>query len=137
MLHNALLLICFMMAMYGCNQKQDGQETKESKTINTAFSPVKLHDTIGNMYYEYYSNGKLKLNGELKNGNRQGEWSAYYENGKLWSRGEYIDGKREGLSTVYYPNGVLKIEGSYKNNVPVGIWKFYDEKGKLLKESTR
>jgi antitoxin component YwqK of YwqJK toxin-antitoxin module len=48
--------------------------------------------------------------------------------------GEYTLGLRNGASSVYYENGVLRMEGNYFNNKQIGLWKFYDQKGKLIKE---
>ncbi|GIV42517.1 MAG: hypothetical protein KatS3mg034_1827 [Vicingaceae bacterium] len=82
---------------------------------------------------EYYSNGKIKLEGTYKNGKMHGKWKVYYENGMVWSEGEYVDGLREGYSKVYYPSGKLQFEGEYKKGQRTGTWKFYTPDGKVQK----
>ncbi len=115
------------------NTKEENSSTKKTPT-HTTFKPSVLKDTIGGVYHEYYKNGNLKLKGVFKNGERHGDWSYFYENGKLWSWGEYQDGKRNGVGSVYYENGVLKMEGNYLNDKRSGLWKFFDKKGKTIKE---
>ncbi len=51
--------------------------------------------------------------------------------------GEYIDSMyyvKNGPYTRYYEGGTLECSGFYKDEKKDGIWKYYDVKGKLLKE---
>ena len=43
---------------------------------------------------EFYEDGKLKFEGEYKNGKRCGKGKEYESNGKLKFDGEYLNGKR-------------------------------------------
>lgn len=85
-------------------------------------------------YIEYYDNGKIRMQGKLVNGKREGLWKSYYENGALWSTGFYVNGKRQGLGIVLYNNGKKFMEGEYKNDKRFGKWIFYNEKGEVIKE---
>jgi len=58
----------------------------------------------------------------------------FYENGKVKMEGEFKDGKRTGKGLNYYPNGKLRMEGDYKNDKQTGHWKFYNEEGILIEE---
>ncbi len=82
----------------------------------------------------FYEDGKLKMEGEILNDKRDGEWKAYFDNGKLQSEGFFKEDKRTGISKVYYENGKLRYEGAYANDNKIGHWKFYNEQGKLVKE---
>jgi len=64
---------------------------------------------------------------------RDGKWIYYYENGNVWSEGFFKDGKSDGKRTTHYENGKIFYEGYYKDDRRVGVWKFYDEKGTLVK----
>ena len=82
----------------------------------------------------YYENKQMQMDGEYKNGKRNGLWVSWYTNGKKWSEGAYKNGKSEGRRATYFENGKIRYEGSYKNDQRVGKWRFYDETGKLLAE---
>lgn len=61
----------------------------------------------GNILREFYPEGALKSEAEVKEGKRHGRYREYYENGKL------------------------KLRGKYSKNVPKGTWRYYTEEGEL------
>jgi hypothetical protein len=61
----------------------------------------------GNVYREYFEEGALKSECEIKKGKRHGKYREYFESGEL------------------------KIRGKYKKGLPDGTWKFYTEDGKM------
>ncbi len=61
----------------------------------------------GNVLREYYSDGSLQSESEIKNGRRNGRYREFFENGRL------------------------KVRGAYANNSPRGVWKYYTEEGKF------
>lgn len=61
----------------------------------------------GNVLREFYPEGALKSETEVKDGRRHGRYREYYENGKL------------------------KLRGKYGNNIPKGTWKYYTEEGEF------
>lgn len=83
---------------------------------------------------EYYQSGQVKMEGGMKNGKMEGEWTSYFPDGRMQSVGSFKDGKRTGEATVWQENGNLLQEGHYKNGKHCGLWKFYDEQGILVKE---
>lgn len=83
---------------------------------------------------ELYENGVLRMEGAIKNGERDGVWKVFFEDGKLWSEGDFVNGKRTGMAKNYFPNGQLRYEGAFENDKKVGHWKFYSEDGKLIQE---
>ena len=83
---------------------------------------------------EYYDTGQVKMEGGMKEGKMDGEWTAYFPDGRVQSHGFFEDGERTGAAQVFYPNGNRYEEGFYKNGKHCGHWKFYDEQGNLIKE---
>ena len=83
---------------------------------------------------EYYETGQVKMEGGMKNGKMEGEWTAYFPDGRVQSHGFFEDGKRTGAATVYFNNGNLMSEGFYTDGKHSGHWKWYDEQGNLLRE---
>lgn len=67
---------------------------------------------------ELWPNGKLKYKYEMRR-NLDGKWA------------------RNGPSSAFFDHGVLEREGPYKNNIRVGEWKYYDDKGTLLRTEQR
>jgi len=77
--------------------------------------------------------GRLLMEGDLRDGKRQGLWTAYHKNGQVQSRNTYSNGLREGPAVVFRTNGALYYKGQYANDHPVGEWLFHDEIGTLVR----
>lgn len=73
-----------------------------------------------NLRYSYH----LVINELLFSGNILRE---FYPEGTLKSEAEIKEGKRHGRYREYYENGKLKFRGKYANNQPKGTWKYYTE----------
>jgi len=58
----------------------------------------------------------------------------FYPEGKLRSETEIREGERHGRYREYYENGKLKVRGKYSANRPKGTWKYYNEEGKFEKK---
>lgn len=125
-LYAILIFVAFTIA--SCENKT---EEKSAPVTPLAQPGRKL---TGNDFQEFYKNGKLRMEGKLINGKREGVWKSYYEDGNLWSVGMYVNGKRQGTGVVFYSNGKKYMEGDYKDDVRDGKWFFYNEKGDLIKE---
>ncbi len=79
-----------------------------------------------------YDNGKLKFQGFMNNGKREGLWRSFYENGAKWSETTFLEGKKNGKTTTWYENSQMRYDGFYTNDVESGKWTFWDEKGKEI-----
>lgn len=82
----------------------------------------------------YYPDGKLRMQGEYRYGQKNGYWVAYFENGNIWSEGYYKDGVNHGKTITYHENGKKYFEGRYENGRRSGKWRFWNEEGGLEKE---
>lgn len=80
----------------------------------------------------FYSNHQKYMEGEYKNGKRNGKWTSWFENGSKWSEGNYKEGIDNGKHTVYFDNGKKYFEGNYKDGKKTGVWTFWDKDGKLI-----
>ena len=83
---------------------------------------------------DYYPNGALKFEVNLKNGRPEGTGKMYYESGKVWAEKNYKNSNQEGIEKIYFENGQLFKEKNYKNNKQEGIEKIYAGSGKLIRE---
>lgn len=129
----AVFLIA-VMAFSCCGKKLT--EKTESFYQNGKPCKVSYYDRNGVCVKEaeFYDNGQVKMEGGIKNGERDGEWTAYFADGRPQSIGYFKNGLREGAATVYRETGRLYMEGFYKEGKHCGKWKYYDEQGYLLRE---
>jgi hypothetical protein len=85
---------------------------KNTPLLDTAIITIEapleivLSDLGSKKYTENYPDGRLKVEVELKNGQKHGTYKEYY------------------------PNGEIKIKGEYRKDLQDGIWRYYDEAGK-------
>jgi antitoxin component YwqK of YwqJK toxin-antitoxin module len=94
---------------------------------------IKNGDSILMKSIEYHPNHKIFIEGDFKNGKREGTWKSWYENGNLWSISTFREGMQVGETSTYHENGNLRYSGTYNNESKrTGTWKFYDENNNLL-----
>ena len=128
------LILTSMLLLASCS----GQLTEkvEVKYPNGQAQVVRYYDRQDRCVKEteYYASGQVKMEGGMKNGKMEGEWTSYFPDGRVQSHGFFKDGKRTGAAEVYYSNGNKYQEGYYKEGTHVGKWKFYDEQGTFLRE---
>jgi antitoxin component YwqK of YwqJK toxin-antitoxin module len=132
-----LFLSSILLLLFSCGDKiiekiDETYPNNQPKT--TSFYKVVDEKEVKVREKEFYENGKVKMEGEFKDGKRTGIWKAYFEDGTLWSEGEFVNGERNGYGLNYFPNGKLRMEGDYKNDKQTGHWKFYNEDGILIEE---
>lgn len=73
--------------------------------------------------------------GAYKNGMKTGIWFEYYSNGKIKSQIEYENGIPFGKCKIFWENGILKMEFliGTETNIPIII---YEENGTFLSKQT-
>jgi antitoxin component YwqK of YwqJK toxin-antitoxin module len=84
---------------------------------------------------KYYTNGKLELTFENRNGVANGQVVLYGSDssGKIWSIRSYQDGKKNGVSKTFYQSGRLyKIE-TFRNDLLVDHVFYFKENGDTMK----
>ncbi len=66
--------------------------------------------------YTYHSNGKVKLELNLKNGKLHGKVFGYYNNGKIYSKENYFYGTLHGALTIYDRRGRVYMFSVFKTD---------------------
>lgn len=137
---NLYFIFCFSF-LVSCDssepvENEKNTETTESKSVEI---PVDKDDLIvidGDVYTEYYPDGKnIKFKGtQDDNKKRHGKWVYYSPEGMELSMTVYEHGEKHGHSIVKYPNGAIYYHGEYDHDKKTGIWKTYDENGILKSE---
>jgi hypothetical protein len=128
--HLAFALFGASLLAAGCGEaaKPTAAEASQDSTVAaTATLPKDGHARITDPA------GRVRLAGDMKNGQREGVWTSYDAQGRVKSRNEYRQGRLNGITTVYRPNGALYYTGQYRQDKETGTWKFYDDAGNLYR----
>jgi antitoxin component YwqK of YwqJK toxin-antitoxin module len=122
------LCFIFVLSASFCKNNSTPLEDKKSTSVIDTVTPVK-----DGPYTEYYKNGKLKAEGEIENGLREGTWISYSSEGNIMSKCDYTKGVKNGNIEVFHPNGKTLYKGKFENNKEAGVWEFYSIDGKKQK----
>jgi hypothetical protein len=135
------VLICSVLVV-ACKQNTNSTDggVPPQPANNTMKSDTFVHPAVpanpkivDGMNITRWPNGKVKMQGNYKDGKRQGEWQSFFESGKINSDEFFVDGQTNGKVTVYYENGKKRYEGENNNGKLSGVWNYWDEKGKLTR----
>lgn len=126
------LLLISVLFFCSCSSEPIPQEGIPEN--NEAITPLADPNDKGSKdHQEFYPNGGLKMEGNIKDGQRHGLWTSYNTKGSVKSRSEYVNGVLQGPSIVYHDNGVVFYSGSYVDGKQAGVWRFLDNTGEEIK----
>ncbi|RDC63669.1 hypothetical protein AHMF7616_02277 [Adhaeribacter pallidiroseus] len=77
----------------------------------------------------------MKEKATYENGKIVSKVITYHENGKVQSETEYKNGLKNGAFKQFYTSGQPEITGNYRYNRQIGTWKYFDESGKIIKNT--
>ena len=80
-------------------------------------------------YKEFFDNGALKLEMNIRDGKPEGAYIVYFANGKPNEIRAYRNGEFHGLWRTYNEAGMLISEAEYRNNKKHGTWHVWDDSG--------
>lgn len=85
---------------------------------------------------EWWDNGDMRFEGNVKDGKRIGEWKDYFkgEDYSSISKGQYVDNEKEGLWVTHNDKNILLSETTYKKGKRNGVYKKYSKEGKLVEK---
>lgn len=95
------------------------------------------YDKEGNITKSYvYASGQILEEGGYidEQGRKQGHWKSFYQDGKLKHEGDYKDGLRTGPWLYYYADGKVEQKGRFRFDEPEGSWMWYYPDGSTWKE---
>ena len=108
---------------------------------------VKIYDNgvLDGKFFNFYSNGNVKIEGQLEEGLKTGIWKYYYKNGYLQAIGKFAKTnnkawKRDSIPFKFFSDtcqtsNFTPHDLKYKSIEPQlkkGLWRFYDCKGKMI-----
>ena len=83
--------------------------------------------------YEYYADGKVKSETQVKDTLAHGLMKNYDRDGNVMSVYTFNMGKQDGPAVSYYPNGNLNLKMYYKDGKREGITQWYYDTGELFR----
>lgn len=132
------LLALFLLV--ACGQPSDLSRAHEQidslRKVHHADSlrAAAVSDSLRDGHHQYRDkDGRLLMEGEMRNGTRTGVWVSYGPKGGVMSRNEYAEGELNGTTVVFRENGLQYYTGTNRYGKPFGEWRFYDEKGSLAR----
>ncbi|MCD6661025.1 MAG: hypothetical protein LT105_12760 [Lentimicrobium sp.] len=124
-----------ILVMASCNNQTVKKELYEDGKVKTekTYEEVNGEEQLVKEVV-YHPNGSKYIEGNYKDGLREGYWASWFDNGTLWSEGDFKNGESHGKRTVYHPNGNLYYEGFFNMGKRVGKWYFYNDQGQKVNE---
>ncbi len=124
------VLYLFLIAgiLSSCSDSKDEADETNVEANNSAKTKPKTVIADG-PYLEKYPGGQPRIEGQIKNGERYGQWTAYYPDGTKQSEDFFEDGKKNGKTATFYKDGKVRYIGYFKWDKPDGAWEFYDTTG--------
>lgn len=95
---------------------QEPEEVADPATEELDQSEKELMSELKRFYVEKFEGNVLR---------------EYYEDGALKSESEIKDGKRHGRYREFHPDGTLRLRGKYVKGQPKGTWKYFTPDGKF------
>jgi antitoxin component YwqK of YwqJK toxin-antitoxin module len=148
----AAAIICLLFILPACNETpqkgktsikidsiiyKPGTEEPFNGTWKGEMDSMKIEFDVVNgkkegNFRSYYPNGQLLMSGEMKNNRNVGEWKYFYDNGQVESVGLFNNDRADGKWTWYYPDGTLRQTGYFAAGQRDSVWKTYDSTGTLI-----
>jgi antitoxin component YwqK of YwqJK toxin-antitoxin module len=85
---------------------------------------------------EFYADGQLEMEGQLRNGIPVGTWIEWYPSGTKRTETSFVAGVEHGVRRHWFENGTPAAKASMKNGLRQGRWVLYFPNGQPQAEST-
>jgi antitoxin component YwqK of YwqJK toxin-antitoxin module len=125
-----LLIFAFSLASGPMTAQNVGQRG------DTLVNYIDINGMKQGKWAKNYPNGKKAYEGYFKNDQPIGTFTRYHENGQLKSIQDCSQLPFRCITQVYYRENKLAAEGNYLNQKKDSIWKYFDDKGKLIKQES-
>lgn len=145
------------------NGKINGQYITFDKNEDTIMNCLYKNGMLNGYYKEYFQKSKVKISGEYSKGKKNGLWIEFYNNGTTKEKGNYLpvfytlqykdfiqfrfivfDQNNKIIDTLNYTSQIKEtinwlkqvtgVKMPYKMHLKEGIWKYWNEKGVLIKK---
>ena len=107
-----LLIVLPLLLIVGCSKPIDNESLKDRNGVK--YEQDSQSPYTGEVF-ELYDNGNKSLEGNYKDGLKNGIWTSWYENGQKEFEKDYTDGKPDGLMTYWDKNDGKMYKGNFLN----------------------
>ena len=137
------VLVSLPLLLGGCGNEPVVEVKPELDSVNAEEleereSIMYLKDSetpyTGNVY-SVHPNGKKKVEGNYKDGEKEGLWVEWYLDGQKKSELNFKDGRYDGLQVMWHKNGQKMHEKSFKNTYVHGPNILWYENGQMKQET--
>lgn len=116
------IFVLFLIFINSINLVEDKIYVKNYYTNGIIKEEGWLIDGQKNEYWFFYQdNGNKKAEGHYKNNNKEKWWIYYNENSEIIKKSEYKSNKLDGI-TIIYTNGDVSRAEKYVNGTHVKTW---------------
>lgn len=84
----------------------------------------------------FYPQGGVSETINWKDGMKDGASESFFSDGKVKMRTMYKNGEKSGPFSSYYYTGTPMITGGYLDGHQHGVWKYFSEKGEVVRTET-
>lgn len=135
-----IIIASLLIGLVSCSNQPDEKSVVDTKVVepavdinSTQFTIISNQDSTQNgESIIKYPSGKVKMQGMMKDGKREGLWKSFYETGLPWSETTFEAGIKNGKTTTWYENGNKRYKGFYKNDRESGKWTYWNEAGEQV-----
>ena len=88
---------------------------------------MKTEKPKNRLHTEYYQNDQKKVEGNYKDGVKDGKWTEWFENGQILKEKNYKDGVKDGewIEWLFPPDDKISSE-DWKDGVKHGVFSYWN-----------
>lgn len=126
MKHNHIYIFCAFIYLLSFGKLANAQVSidKDYRTKAVYFPQSKQLKSKSMYYFDYWSEKEIW----------DGTYTEWDEQGNVLVEGNYKEGKKDGQWNYYHPNGLLQSSSQWQNGLQQGIYITYNKKGDKTSE---
>jgi hypothetical protein len=112
-------------------------------SLNRSFSQTKIYTHCNctekiseSGYYTLTCSDVIMEEGQLSEGNRDGQWTTRNIKGTIIIKASYKNDNFDGKYEQFHFDGKPKLTAQFAEGAPQGDWRYYNDKGKVIKSGT-
>lgn len=114
-------------------ERYSAEEDEDSSLKKAVYIDTTTNEKVAERHF--YKSKKIYIENLFKSGRKNGTSMAFRDSSGIpWSLHTYTNDTLNGPYKVWHESGNLRIEGQYNMGIKSGNWRFFDEKGLVVRE---